>query len=771
MNLSATRPARRRNLSVAEPAADELFAPIRKVVPKPAPRRRATTFPDGLKQYRRITLAVLALLASVAIVVLVTPSILWTFAPNSVRAIPQQQVAEEFYWRLKFYVRKATGRVPELSWLELIQGTWPGTVLKGTWPGSGFIRGTMVTDSRSLHAGVTNPLTSLEDRARGRELFLDHCASCHGRDGQGAQAPTLAKTNFSVGSSDFALYKVLRDGIAGTAMESIDLSIAERWQVVAFLRSLDHHAANQIDAELRTSPVHVDPEALLTARSRTDEWLTYSGALDGWRHSPLAEITAANVAGLKLRWAHQFATEEDSIQATPLVASGTIFLSEPPNNVVALEAATGREIWRYVRRLPDELPVCCGRVNRGLAILGSRLFLGTLDARLVALDANSGQVEWQVEVADPGDGFTITGAPLVVRDSVIVGVSGGEFGIRGFLAGYDAATGQQRWRFHTIPGPGEIGHESWENDAWRTGGGATWITGSFDPDLNLVYWGVGNPSPVYAGAVRPGDNLFTNSVIALDATTGRLAWHFQFTPHDQHDWDSNQTPILADLTIDGAARKVICWANRNGFYYVLDRTNGAFLRGVPFVDINWASGLDDAGRPILAEAANVTPTGMLTRPGIGGGTNWLPPSYDPHSQTFLVHSTEGASIYTASPADEVRRGQGGIYVGSGSSKAGPPRTNVVKALDAATGALKWAYVAPKQQTELDSTYSGVLSTAGGLAFSASAGILFALDVATGEELWRASLGGRSQATPISFLVDGSQVVAVAAGRSLFVFSL
>jgi alcohol dehydrogenase (cytochrome c) len=609
-----------------------------------------------------------------------------------------------------------------------------------------------------------------EDRARGKEIFLDNCASCHGKDGRGAHAPSLAKPNFTVGSSDFSLYKVLRDGIPGTAMASVDLSIAERWQVIAFLRSLDDDAATETAARIHTSPVDVAPEALLTARSRTDEWLTYSGALDGWRHSPLREITAANVAGLRLRWAHQFATGEGIIQATPLVASKTIFLTEPPNNVVALEADSGREIWRYVRRLPQKLPVCCGRVNRGLAMLRNRLFMGTLDAMLVALDANSGQVLWEVKVADPSDGFTITGAPLIANDAVIVGVSGGEFGIRGFLAAYDPATGQQRWRFHTIPGPGETGHDSWENGAWRTGGGATWVTGSFDPDLNLIYWGVGNPSPVYAGELRPGDNLFTNSVIALDATTGKLVWHFQFTPHDEHDWDSNQTPVLADLMIDGAARKVICWANRNGFYYVLDRTNGEFLRGVPFVNVDWASGLDDQGRPILTEAANVTTTGMLTRPGVGGGTNWLPPSYDPQSQTFLVHATEGASVYTKAPIDQVSRGQSGMYVGSGSSIAGP-RTNLVKALDAATGATKWEYVAPRRQTELDGSYSGVLSTAGGIALSASAGVLFALDLATGKELWRTSLGGRMQATPISFLVDGRQVVAVAAGRTLFVFSL
>jgi alcohol dehydrogenase (cytochrome c) len=724
----------------------------------------------SFQSHKKIVIMMLTLFSVTLIVVAFGPKIIWTFAPNAVRAVPQEQIAHEFYWRVKFYIRKATGGVSDLSWHEVIKGTWPGTILRGTWPGSGFIKGSMVTDGRSLDAGIENPLVSPGDVERGKELFRDNCAACHGNNGQGGHAPSLAKSNFDVGSSDLALYKVLRDGIPGTAMASLDLSIEERWQVIAFLRTLDDNAKHGPETGVRSPSVDVSWEDLLTARSRTDEWLTYSGALDGWRHSPLREITPDNVSGLKMRWAHQFAVEEGTVLGTPIVAGKTIFITEPPNNVVALEAATGRQIWRYVRRLPEQLPVCCGRVNRGLAVLGNRLFLGTLDAKLLALDAATGEVQWEVEVADPGDGFTITGAPLIADDAVIIGISGGEFGIRGFLAAYDAATGQERWRFHTIPGPGETGHETWENDAWKTGGGPTWITGSFDPELNLLYWGVGNPSPVYAGDVRPGDNLFTNSVVALDATTGKLAWHFQFTPHDEHDWDSNQTPILADLVIDGVTRKVICWANRNGFYYVLDRSNGQFLRGVPFVDVNWASGLDDKGRPVLTEEAKVTTMGTLTRPWVGGGTNWLPPSYDPATQTFLVHSTEAESIYTKSPEGEVERGQGGIYVGSGSSAAEPP-VNLVKAMDAATGAVKWQYVAPKQQTDLDWTYSGVLSTGGGVVFSSAAGILFALDLKAGEELWRAGLGGRTQATPISFSLNGSQVVAVAAGRTFFVFGL
>jgi alcohol dehydrogenase (cytochrome c) len=720
--------------------------------------------------YKWVTWGLLVPIAVAALALVLAPRMLWSFAPDSVRAIPQEQVAHEFYWRLQFYIKKATGGVPDLSWAEVIQGTWPGTVLRGTWPGSGFIRGSMIADGRGLDAGVENPLVSEEDEARGKELFHANCAACHGNDAKGGHAPSLAQANYSVGSSDLALYKVLRDGIPGTAMASLNLAVEERWQIIAFLRTLSDEAPASTDASIALPAVDVRQEDLLSARDRTDQWLTYSGALDGWRHSSLDQITPNNASGLKLRWAHQFAAQDGTIQATPIVADNTIFITEPPNNVVALDAATGREIWKYVRRLPEELPVCCGRVNRGLAVLGNKLFLGTLDAKLVALDARTGEVEWEVQVADPSDGFSITGAPLIANDVVIVGVSGGEFAIRGFLPAYDAQTGEERWRFHTIPGPGEFGHDTWENDAWKTGGGPTWITGSFDPDLNLVYWGVGNPAPVYVGDLRPGDNLFTNSVIALDATTGKLAWHFQFTPHDEHDWDSNQTPVLADLVIDGAPRKVICWANRNGFYYVLDRTNGQFLRGVPFVDVTWASGLDRSGRPIATEAANVTLTGVLAKPWVGGGTNWLPPSYDPATQTFVVHATEGASVYTKSPIEQVSRGQSGLYVGSGSSAAEPP-LNVVKALNAATGEQKWTYVAPKQGTKLDWTYSGILSTAGGVLFSASAGVLFALDSTTGEELWRAGLGAPTQATPISFALNEQQVVAVAAGRTLFVFGL
>ena len=591
-----------------------------------------------------------------------------------------------------------------------------------------------------MSAAVVNPLDGPEDHARGKELFHKNCAACHGNDGTGGHAPSLAKSNYKVGASDLALYKVLRDGIPGTAMAGFDFSIEQRWQLVGFLRSLDPQAGSRTRALDRTPPVDVSWQALLTARSRTDEWLTYSGAFDGWRHSPLREITPANVSGLKLRWAHQFGGE-DAIQATPIVADGTIFISEPPSNVVALEAATGREIWRYVRRLPEKLPICCGRVNRGLAILGHRLFLGTLDARLVALDAHTGEVQWETEVAAPGDGFTITGAPLVVRDAVLIGVSGGEFAIRGFLAAYDAQTGELRWRFHTIPGPGEFGHDTWENAAWQTGGGPTWITGSFDPELNLVYWGVGNPAPVYDREARPGDNLFTNSVVALDATTGKLAWHFQFTPHDEHDWDfepdagacrprDRRRPAQDHLL--GEPQRLLLRAGPHQRTVPARRA----VRGGQLGERSrrsWATdpdrSCDDQHHRDVDQAVGRRRhelAAAVLRPRVRHVSGAC--------DAGLLDLYQGAS-------DQVRRGPGGIYVGSGSATA-EPAVNVVKALDAASGATRWEYVSPKQhQADLDVTYGGVLSTAGGVVFSASAGVVFALEAATGKELWRAGLGG------------------------------
>ena len=397
----------------------------------------------------------------------------------------------------------------------------------------------------------------------------------------------------------------------------------------------------------------VSYERLARAAQEPGNWLMYSGTYMSQRYSPLDQIAPHNVRTLEQKWVFQ-AESLQKFETTPLVLDGVMYLTQPPNDVVALDARTGRIFWIYqYKPSPDSKP-CCGAVNRGLAILGDTLFMATIDARLIAIDARNGKPLWNTKVAESDAGYVMTLAPLVVKDNVVVGVAGGEYGIRGFLAAYDARTGKEAWRFYTIPGPGEPGHETWPaGDSWRHGGGSVWLTGSFDPDLNLTYWGIGNPGPDWNASQRMGDNLYSDSVVALDADTGKLKWHFQFTPHDPYDYDSVQVPVLADTTWDGKARKLMLWANRNGFFYALDRTNGEFLSGHPFVKVNWASGLDDRGRPL----ATPQPAGTPVYPGVQGGTNWYSPSYSPRTGLFYLSAWEDYATVFVSEEVEYRSGQ------------------------------------------------------------------------------------------------------------------
>jgi alcohol dehydrogenase (cytochrome c) len=660
--------------------------------------------------------------------------------------------------RARLYLQKAKFELPELSWTELWGLTLPG-------------RGFDCADGGGLVASVEfSSNASEDDRKAGARIFRERCGTCHGADGSGgAFAPSLIRAEYNHGDSDFAIYKVLRDGVPDTAMQSVNLTLLERLQVISYLKALKSQQFEDGKPRASRLAIQVSNERLLAAGTRADEWLTYSGSYNGWRHTPTAEMTPANVAQLNMRWVKQFDINDSNIEATPLVIDGTIFTTTDPGHVFALDAKTGATIWEYRRPIPSGLPVGF-QVNRGLAVQGSTLFFGSLEGYLVAINANDGKVIWQTLVASPSEGYSITGAPLVVNRSVVVGISGGEFGVRGFLAAYDVSTGQQQWKFNTIPGPGEGGHETWENDAWKSGGGATWITGSYDPATDLLYWGVGNPSPVFSRDVRPGDNLFTDSVIALHAATGKLAWYFQFTPHDEEDRDSAQTPVLADLIIKGVVRKTICWPNRNGFYYVLDRVIGEFLAGVPFVEVTWASGFTPTGRPILSEVARISAEGRTISPGIDGGTNWQNPTFDPELESVFIPATESSAVFTNLPPDRVTRAPNGYLVGSGSSQLEPPTRKVV-AVDAASGARRWEYTAPPGGEAENWGRSGLLSTEGGLVFGASGGTVFALDADTGRGLWRRSLGGSSRSAPISFTVDGRQVILVAAGRALFEFGL
>jgi alcohol dehydrogenase (cytochrome c) len=660
--------------------------------------------------------------------------------------------------RIGLYFQKARGGVAELPWTDL----WAITRLRQAFH---------CTDGVSLTASLQfSAIASNADRQEGARTFRERCTGCHGIDGSGGPiGPSLIRSGYIYGDSDLAIYRILRNGIPGTPMPSFNLPLRELLQVIAYLRTLTAHSAAADEPVAPRLTVDVSTARLQDAGTGRDDWLMYSGSYNGWRHTTHDEITPANVAQLRIRWITQFDVDNSNCEATPLVTDGAIFMVPDASHVLALNAKTGEKVWEYTRPVAPGVPQLNGQVNRGLAVYGSTLFLGSLDGYLVAINANDGTVLWQTLVAKPAEGYSITGAPLVVNHSVIVGVAGGEYGARGFLAAYDAATGKQQWKFDTVPGPGELGHDTWKNDAWRTGGGGTWVTGSYDATTDRLYWGVGNPSPAFAGELRPGDNLFTDSVIALRASTGKLAWYFQFTPHDEHDRDAAQTPILADLTVKGAAHKAILWPNRNGFYYVLDRITGEYLVGVPFVETDWATELSPTGRPILTNAAKVTEAGRRTKPGISGGTNWQNPAFDRVRGTIFVPAIESSSVFTKAAPGAFIGTPGGFYTGSGWSEAGPA-TYEVLALDAATGRQKWRYVAPPTGAN-GGNYSGLLSTGTGLVFGASGGILFALDADTGREIWRLPLGGTTKSPPVSFVIDGHQMIAVTAGRALFVLGL
>ena len=505
-------------------------------------------------------------------------------------------------------------------------------------------------------------------------------------------------------------------------------------------------------------------ERLLNAADEPENWLMYSGTLDSQRFSRLDQIHNRNVGELELKWAYQI-PQLDRSESVPLVVDGVMFITEAPSNVVAVDAATGRQYWRYDHPLPDDLRICCGRNNRGVAILGETLYMSTLDAHLVAIDARTGNVVWDREVADHRSGYSKTAAPLIVKGEVVTGIAGGEFGIRGFVDAYDAATGDLTWRAWTIPGPDHPDNQTWAGDSWRTGGSPSWITGAYDPDLDLVYWGTGNPGPDWNGDVRLGDNLYSDSVLAIDHETGGLEWYFQFTPHDVHDWDAIQVPILADLTMDGEERKVMMWANRNAFYYTLDRVTGEFLVGTPFAKQTWAVGLDSNGRPIRVPDTSPTPEGTLVSPPVVGGTNWFSPAYSPSTELFYVQAYDGEDIFYKRDEDYV---EGDRYTGGGFQQPLPAENyeSAIRAIDPRTGDIRWEYEIQPRST------AGMLATAGDLVFSGSVdGYFYALDARTGAELWHVAVGAMVHSAPMSFAVDGRQYVTIAAGNVVFTFGL
>ncbi|MFL2433604.1 MAG: PQQ-dependent dehydrogenase, methanol/ethanol family [Vicinamibacterales bacterium] len=509
----------------------------------------------------------------------------------------------------------------------------------------------------------------------------------------------------------------------------------------------------------------VSSDRLLNAESEPQNWLMYSGNYKAQRYSALTQLDRRNVEELEIAWVHQLSVL-DRAETTPLVVDGVMFITESPSTVIAVDAASGRPYWRYEHQLPEEIIICCGRNNRGVAVQGDTVLMSTLDAHLVALDAKTGSVRWETEVQEATAGYSKTDAPLVVGDKVFTGIAGGEYGIRGLIDAYNINTGELEWRFNTTPGPDHPDNRTWSGDSWRTGGAATWMTGSYDPDLNLIYWGTGNPGPDYDGSVREGDNLYSDSVVALDADTGELKWYFQFTPHDIHDWDSTQIPVLADTMFNGEERKVMLFPNRNAFFYVLDRETGEFLLGKPYARQTWAEGLDQNGRPILLPGKEPSPEGTIVSPPIIGASNWWSPSYSPRTDLIYVTTLDGETKYFIRPTEYLVPGQS--YRAGGGETPLPMESyhRAVRAISPQTGDIRWEFPVDPRTT------SGLMSTAGDLVFGGSAdGFFFALDALTGEELWHRNIGGRIHAAPMGYAVNGKQYVAIAAGNAVFSFAL
>ena len=659
---------------------------------------------------------------------------------------------EPFRWRATLVAIKASGKLPDVRWGELFRMLPPR--------GPVSLRPLVIT--RNPFLSLQHSDTGAVARASGGELYRRHCAHCHAMDGSGAGGPDLTGA-LGHGATDWSLFQAVSRGFPAQGMPALKLSDSQRWLLVGYLQYLRGIRASAPVATADLSPPRpIGADELVAARADSGNWLTYSGAYDGRRYSLLSQINRSNVGRLRLLWMHQIGGAE-RFESTPLVVDGRIYFTTPGIGVRALDAETGALLWSYQPPRPSPVSHCCGEVNRGLALLGTTLYLATVDAMLVALDARTGKVRWKVRAAEPGTGYAFTSAPLAVNDLVLVGSAGGDFPTRGFIDAYDAETGVRRWRFHTVPAAGLPGNETWSGDSWKTGGGAPWLTGSYDPGLGLVYWGVGNPNPDFNGDGRLGDNLYTNSVVALAPETGALRWHFQFTPHDEHDWDAAQTPVL----IDSAGVPLLAWANRNGFYYVLHRGSGAFHRARAFARQTWAVGIEANGRPIVRPGSAPTRGGTVTAPAAEGATNWWSPSYSPRTGLFYVPTLDRADLIVKGDPEER-----GLRWGTERNPSGvEPGDGWIRALDAMTGELRWEYHTFRTTDWYVHHVGGLLSTASDLLFGASEDRFLALDATDGHLLWSFRAGEGIHAGPVTYLSRGRQRITVAAGRALLTFGL
>ncbi len=644
-----------------------------------------------------------------------------------------------------------------------------------------------------LCALFASSVASAQTTDPGQQIYVSRCAGCHGSNGNGGELGPDITTRVPA-RTDEELTTVLHLGLPTAGMPAFaNLTDANTRDVIRFLRtlrprdgsgpartkialttgaSLEGLALNQGAADLQLlgddRKIHLlrkSGERYRPVTSQAD-WPSYNGQTNGSRYSPLAQITKSNVARMTPKWLFGF-PNTPPLQVTPVVVEGVMYVTSA-NQCYALDAGSGRQIWHYQRPRTRELVGnAAGGVNRGVGVAGDRVFMVTDHAHVIALNRFTGALVWETEMADWHQNYNATGAPLPVGNLVIVGTSGGDEGVRGFLAGFDQTTGKEVWRFWTVPAPGEPGSDTWQGKGINHPGATTWLTGTYDPELDTLYWPTGNPSPDLDGSDRLGDNLYANSVVALDPKTGKLKWHFQFTPHDVWDYDAQETPALVDATWQGRPRKLLLQANRNGFFYVLDRTDGKFLFGTKYVkNVTWATGLTPEGRPIVVPDMEPSLDGKRVCPSLEGSSNWYSTSFNPTTGLYYVQTNDKCGVFTKT-AMEWAAGKG-FMGGSFVQAPGEPAQRVLRAIDIQTGKIAWEL----PQVGPVTSWGGTLSTAGGIViFGADDGALMAADAANGKALWNFQLNQNWKASPMTYEFDNKQYVAVAAGSAIVVFGL
>jgi alcohol dehydrogenase (cytochrome c) len=638
------------------------------------------------------------------------------------------------------------------------------------------------------------PLPAGSPQAAGRQVFVTRCASCHGTTANGGEFAPSIVDRVPLRTDD-ELTRLLHSGLPSSGMPAFpDIVDQERANLISFLRTLKPFLGESTERASVSLQDGKTLQGLVLNRSSSDmqvlgddhqlyllrktnsgayrpvtsqvDWPSYNGQTTGSRYSELTQITTTNASQLQAKWIFTLHNVR-GVQATPIVAGGVMYVTYA-NECYALDAGSGRRIWHYQRsRTAGLVGNAVSGANRGVAIGGDKVFMVTDNAHLIALTRSTGALVWETPLADWHDNYNATGAPLVVGTMVISGTSGGDEGARGFVVAFDQASGKELWRFWTVPKPGEPGSETWQGTGIDHPGGATWMTGTYDRDLDTLYWPVGNPGNDLNGDARPGDNLYTDSIVALDPNTGKLKWYFQFTPHDVHDFDAMAPPSLIDATWEGKPRKLMVQANRNGFLYVLDRTNGKFLLGRPYTSkLNWASGLTPEGRPIIVPGHEPRYEGTPSCPWLNGASNWYSASWNPITSLYYVQTNDKCGIFTRT---DMQYQQGHGYMGgSFSPDPSDPGRRVLRAFDIHTGKVVWEL----PQTGAAESFGGVLSTAGGVVlYGADDDEFAAADAKTGKPLWSFQTSEAPHASPMTYLFDNKQYVAVAMGPNIIAFGL